>query len=222
MKLIVEEAPDLVGGYIEESLGQKKFFIEGIFLQSNIKNKNGRRYPREMMEAEVANYHRDFVQQHRAYGELGHPQGPQINLDRVSHIIQELNQDDNNWIGKALLTDTPYGNTAKGIISSGGKLGVSSRGLGSLKDNKTLGLQEVANYKIATAGDIVHDPSAPDAFVRGIMENVEWFYDESSGNYRHAELSEQVKKTVHKLSIKQIEERKLSLFETYLTDLAKK
>jgi hypothetical protein len=155
----------------------KKYFIEGIFLQAGIPNRNRRVYPTGIMEAEVHRYTQEKIKKNRAYGELEHPQGPKINLDRVSHMIKELRQDGNNWIGKAQLSeDTPCGKIAIGLVNLGASLGVSSRGLGSLKNRG--GLMEVQNdFWLATAADIVSDPSAPEAFVNGLMEGVEWIND---------------------------------------------
>ena len=165
MKLITELFEDI--HYISEAKenGEKTHFIEGIFLQSNVKNRNGRIYPLHIMEKEVNRYVNEVVNHNRAYGELGHPQGPSINLDRVSHIITSLKKEGDNFIGKAKLTETPMGNIAMGLLKSGANLGVSSRGMGSLKPTKE-GIMEVqSDFHLATAGDIVADPSAPNAFV---------------------------------------------------------
>ena len=218
MKLITELFENV--HYISEAKenGDKEHFIEGIFLQANRKNRNGRIYPLNIMENEVNRYMNEVVKHNRAYGELGHPAGPQINLDRVSHIITELRRDGDNFIGKARLTDTPMGNIAKGLLNSGANLGVSSRGMGSLKPTKD-GIMEVQeDFHLATAADIVADPSAPDAFVKGVMENVEWIYDSVKDTW-HEERLNNIKKSVHKMTMDEIEESKLSIFEGFITSL---
>ena len=157
----------------EESNGKTNLFIEGVFLQSDLKNRNGRVYPREIMQREVDRYVKESIDKKRAMGELGHPDGPTINLDRVSHMITSLREDGSNYIGKAKILDTPMGNIVKNLIDEGASLGVSSRGLGTLKEKN--GINEVQDdFVLSTAADIVADPSAPDAFVRGIMEHKEW------------------------------------------------
>jgi len=218
MKLITELFEDVQ--YISEAKesGEKEHFIEGIFLQANRKNRNGRIYPINIMEREVERYMKDVVSNNRAYGELGHPEGPSINLDRVSHIITELRRDGDNFIGKAKLTDTPMGNIARGLLKSGANLGVSSRGMGSLVPRKD-GIMEVQDdFRLATAADIVADPSAPDAFVKGIMEGVEWVYDPVKDTW-HEQKLEEIKKSVHKMSKSKLEEQKLSIFENYISSL---
>jgi hypothetical protein len=221
MKLITELTENVQ--YVTEAnekSGKKDMYIEGIFLQAEIKNRNGRMYPINVLESEVKRYMTEVVSHNRAYGELGHPSGPSINLDRVSHIITELKRDKNNFIGKAKITETPMGNIARGIMESGGQLGVSSRAMGSLKEER--GVMVVQNdLKISTAADIVADPSAPDAFVKGIMENVEWFYDEANGVWLQEKV-ESIKKSVHSLSSKKIEEQRLAIFEEFLSSLASK
>lgn len=219
MKLITELFEDVE--YITEAKesGEKEHYIHGIFLQANKGNRNGRYYPVDTMQKEVDRYIKDVISNNRAYGELGHPHGPAINLDRVSHIITSLKRDGDNFIGKAKLTDTPMGNIAKGLLKSGANLGVSSRGMGSLKPRKD-GLMEVQNdFHLATAGDIVADPSAHDAFVKGIMENVEWIYDPVKETW-HEERLDNMKKAIHKMSMNQIEENKMAIFENYLNSLA--
>jgi len=198
--------------------GEKEHFIEGVFLQANKKNRNGRIYPIKVMEREVHRYINEVMAHNRAYGELGHPQGPQINLDRVSHIITELKRDGDNFVGKAKLTDTPMGNIAKGLLLSGAGLGVSSRGLGTLKPTKD-GIMEVQDdFRLATAADIVADPSAPDAYVKGIMENVEFVYDTVKGTWLEQKLEDE-KKEIRTLSIAQIEEQKLARFNRFINSL---
>ena len=218
MKLITE-VNEQVRYITEEKEGKKSLYIEGVFLQSNIKNRNGRMYPGDIMGKEINRYMKEAVENNRAFGELGHPDGPSINLDRVSHIITELRQDGDNWIGKAKLTETPMGNIARGLIESGGQLGVSSRGLGTLKENRD-GVQVVQDdFHLATAADIVADPSAPDAFVRGIMENKEWVVVNGVWTEQHCDMS---KKYIKKASKKQLEEAKIQVFERFLRHLSSK
>jgi len=209
--------------YITEAKenGEKEHFIEGIFLQANRKNRNGRIYPLHIMEKEVGRYMNETVKNNRAYGELGHPAGPAINLDRVSHIITELKRDGDNFIGKAKLTDTPMGNIAKGLLKSGANLGVSSRGMGTLSPGKDGAMIVGPDFHIATAADIVADPSAPDAFVKGIMENVEWIYDSVKDTWYEEKLHN-MKTSMHKMTMDQIEESKFSIYESFLTSLTLK
>jgi len=178
MKLISEFNDYSVSPIIveENEKGQKEYFIEGIFMQSEIKNRNGRVYPKEVMQKEVKRYVKEFVEKDRAFGELGHPDGPTINLDKVSHLITKLEEDGNNYVGRAKILSTPNGQIVRNLIDDGAKLGVSSRGLGSLEQKG--GSQYVKDdFQLATAGDIVADPSAPEAFVNGIMEGTEWVYE---------------------------------------------
>ena len=178
MKLISEFNDYSVSPIIveENEKGQKEYFIEGIFMQSEIKNRNGRVYPKEVMQKEVGRYVKEFVEKDRALGELGHPEGPTINLDKVSHMITKLEEDGNNYVGRAKILSTPNGQIVRNLIDDGAKLGVSSRGLGSLEQKG--GAQYVKDdFQLATAGDIVADPSAPEAFVNGIMEGTEWVYE---------------------------------------------
>ena len=197
MKLITEvnESINVFEEVLDEATGKKSMFIEGVFMQSNIKNRNGRVYPTEVLEKEVSRYNKEYVEKKRAFGELGHPQGPTINLERVSHLITSMKKEGDNFVGKAKIMDSPYGNIVKGLINEGAQLGVSSRGMGSLKQNNE-GINEVQDdFYLATAGDIVADPSAPDAFVNGIMEGVEWIWD--NGVLRAAEV-EAIKESVEK------------------------
>lgn len=174
MKLIAEEIND-VEYIVEEKDGEKQMKIRGIFMQADIKNRNGRVYPMQVLQKEVDRYNKEFVAEGRAYGELGHPDGPTVNLDRVSHMVTKLEPDGKNFIGEAKLLSTPMGNIAKALIKDGGKLGVSSRGMGSLESRN--GANYVKNdFYLATAADIVADPSAPKAFVQGIMEGKEWVW----------------------------------------------
>lgn len=181
MKLLNEVFEDVKYLVEDKENGSKSYFIEGIFLQGNLKNRNGRVYKVETLEREVGRYIKEHVQKNRAYGELGHPSGPTINLERVSHMIKDLRREGNNFVGKAKIMDTPYGNIVKNLMSEGAQLGVSSRGLGTVKPNKE-GVMEVQDdFFLATAGDIVSDPSAPDAFVQNVMESAEWLYIDGRG-----------------------------------------
>lgn len=215
MKLITEEIQKVE--FITENVnGKKSLFIKGIFLQSECVNRNGRLYPRSIMEREVKRYNENYVLKGRALGELGHPDGPTVNLDRVSHKITELYRDGNNFIGKAQILSTPMGKIAESLLKDGVTLGVSSRGIGSLRENQN-GYREVGeDFMLATAADIVADPSAPDAFVQGIMEGVEWIYDAS----RNSWLIEKTKNKINTLVDQKIlEEYKLSLFNDFINNL---
>lgn len=203
----------------EENSNKKDLYISGVFLQC-IPNRNGRIYPEHIMHKEVGRYLKEMVKTGRAVGELGHPPNPKLNESLISHRITSLNVDGKNVIGKAMILNTPQGNTAKGLIEGGVKIGVSSRGLGSLKEIKE-GLKEVQDdFKLITAADIVMDPSAPDAFVTGIMENVEWFYDEKLGDWNKTVIAEQTKKEIKTLSKRELEESKLRLFDNYMKFLS--
>lgn len=217
MRLIKELNEDLQFIVEESESGKKSLYIEGVFLQSNLQNRNGRVYPREIMAKEVNRYMEEQVNTKRAYGELGHPDGPNINLDRVSHMIVSLKEDGNNWIGKAKILDTPMGNIASSLIKEGAGLGVSSRGLGSLKENKD-GINEVQDdFMLATAADIVADPSAPDAYVQGIMENREWVF--VKGVWQEREI-EETKQFIKKASSKDLAEAKIRAFNEFLNKLS--
>jgi len=197
----------------------KDLYIEGVFLQSEMANKNKRIYPKSVMEKEVARYMKEYVDSKRAFGELGHPEGPTINLDRVSHIITSLKEDGNNYIGRAKILNTPMGNIVKGLIEGGAQLGVSSRGMGTLKEKED-GINEVqSDFYLATAADIVADPSAPDAFVQGIMENKEWMFVNGSWTYQNID---ETKKLLEATKKKQLEEVKYRVFENFLNSLSKK
>tara|TARA_B100000035_G_C20954072_1_gene533318 strand:- start:63 stop:707 length:645 start_codon:yes stop_codon:yes gene_type:complete len=214
MKLISEEILN-VDFLTEESDGKKSHFIEGIFLQAEVKNRNGRMYPVKTLAREVAKYDESYIQKGRALGELGHPDGPSINLDRVSHRIVGLQQEGNNFLGKAKLLDTPMGNIAKNLLDEGVKLGVSSRGMGSLI--KKEGCNVVADdFMLATAADIVADPSAPDAFVDGIMEGKEWVWD--NGILKEAQVA-QIKTQIDEATLINLQERKVSAFAAFLKSL---
>jgi hypothetical protein len=216
MKLIREEI-EKVEVITENVKGEKTMFIKGIFLQSECVNRNGRLYPFSIMEREVKRYSENYVQKGRALGELGHPDGPTVNLDRVSHKITELYQDGNNFIGKAQILSTPMGKIAESLLKDGVCLGVSSRGVGSLRENQK-GYREVGeDFMLATAADIVADPSAPDAFVQGIMEGKEWIWD---GGILRERVAENTKTKINKLVDQGIlEEYKLSLFNEFLNSL---
>jgi hypothetical protein len=215
MKLITEEVEN-VEVIIESIKGVKTLFIKGPFLQTEMANRNGRWYPFNTMKREVDRYTDQYINKGRALGELGHPDGPAINLDRVSHAIVELYQDGNNFIGKAKILPTPMGKIAEALLNSGVTLGVSSRGIGSLRENNK-GYKEVGeDFMLATAADIVADPSAPDAFVQGILEGVEWIYDASRNDW----IYEKVKRKVnHLVETRQYEEKKLELFNEFLNCL---
>lgn len=216
MKLIAEIVEDVQIITEEKS---NNLFIEGIFLQSEMKNRNGRVYPKTVMEREVARYMKEYVDAKRAFGELGHPEGPTINLDRVSHMITSLKEDGNNYVGKAKIMNTPMGNIVKNLIDGGAKLGVSSRGMGSLKVNNE-GINEVQDdFYLATAADIVADPSAPDAFVQGIMENKEWMFVNGSWTYQNIDETRQLLEQTKK---RQLEEVKFRVFENFLRSISKK
>ncbi len=199
---------------IDEGKG-REHFIEGVFMQSNLKNRNGRVYPRETLMNEVARYNKEYVSKNRAMGELNHPQGPTVNLDRVSHIIKELRPDGDNVYGKAKIMETPMGKIAKNLIDEGAKLGVSSRGMGSLKQNKE-GENEVQKDFMLAAVDIVADPSAPNAFVEGIMEGREWVWD--NGILKEKHIAE-YEKEIESASIADLEEKKLEIWTDFISKL---
>ena len=214
MKLISEEIQD--AEYLVEDVGGKKNYkIKGVFLQSDIKNRNGRIYPKEIMMKEVNRYQKEFVNKKRAFGELGHPDGPTVNLERVSHMITDLKQEGSNFIGEAKIMNTPYGKIVKGLIDEGAQLGVSSRGMGSLEQRN--GANYVKNdFMLATAADIVADPSAPDAFVQGIMESKEWVWDNGRLVERDVEAW---RKEIRSASTRKLEEKQLEVFENFLKNL---
>ena len=202
---------------VEEKLGKgKEYFIEGVFLQSEVKNRNGRMYPESTMDREVKRYVENYVAKNRAYGELGHPDTPSINLDRVSHLITDLRKEGTNYIGKAKILDTPMGKIARGLLDGGANLGVSSRALGSLKMNKE-GVQIVQDdFMLSTAADIVADPSAPDAFVRGIMESVDWVFVDGQFEQRQIE---QTKKIIQNTPSKRLTEASIQAFQNFLNSI---
>ena len=213
MKLI-REVVEQTSCIIEEKVGGKKnYYIEGVFLQSEITNRNNRMYQEGVMDKEVGRYIKEYVEKNRAYGELGHPETPSINLHLVSHMITSLRKEGTNWIGKAKILDTPNGQIARGLLDGGANLGVSSSALGSLKTNNE-GVQIVQDdFMLSTAADIVADPSAPDAFVRGIMEGKEWAFVD--GKFVEQNI-EEVKTYIKKASSKQLEEAKIIAFQRFL------
>ena len=214
MKLITEEVTN-VKVITEKYKGKKRLCIEGIFLQGEIKNRNGRIYPKEVIQKEVKRYNKEFVEKKRAFGELGHPEGPTINLDKVSHMIEKLEEDGNNFVGRAKILSTPNGQIVKNLIDDGAKLGVSSRGLGSL-ESKGNAQYVKDDFQLATAGDIVADPSAPEAFVEGIMEGVEWVYE--SGILKAKDL-DQMQKDLKTARLNKLEETKLNLWKSFVEKL---
>ena len=214
MKLITEQI-DAVEFLIEESGSKKTHFIEGVFLQADIKNRNNRVYSMDVLEKEVGRYAESYVSKDRALGELGHPEGPTVNLDRVSHKIISLQKEGHNFIGKAKILDTPMGKIAKNLIDEGVKLGVSSRGIGSITEkNGTSYVRD--DFMLATAADIVADPSAPDAFVEGIMEGKEWVWNNGILTERYIS---SIKKQLDSATLYNIQERKVSAFEQFLKGL---
>ena len=241
MKLIREEI-ETAKVLVEEKDGKKHMFIEGIFLQGNLKNRNGRFYPTEVLEKEVGRYNESYVSKGRALGELGHPDGPTVNLDRVSHKIIDLHREGNNFVGKAKLLETPMGVIAKNLLDEGVSLGVSSRGMGSLRDTNE-GYKVVGeDFMLATAADIVADPSAPDAFVNGIMEGVDWVWDAGLLKARDSQLVvaeettepvavkepekvveqaiEKAQTSINKIvDLKELDEKKLEIFQNFLSNL---
>ena len=214
MKLISEEVTN-AEYLIEEKNGKKEYKIRGVFLQSNVKNRNGRVYPREILVREVNRYNKDFVERKRAFGELGHPDGPTINLERVSHMITKLTSNGKDFIGEAKIMNTPYGKIVKGLIDEGAQMGVSSRGMGSIMNRN--GVNYVKDdFYLATAADIVADPSAPDAFVEGIMEAKEWVWE--NGILKEKDI-EAWKHQVRNAKQRALEEVKLKVFESFLKKL---
>jgi hypothetical protein len=216
MKLIAEFNETISPIITESKDGKgKDYFIEGVFMQADIKNRNGRVYPMEVMEKEVDRYCTEFVEKQRAFGELGHPEGPTINLDKVSHLIESLTLEGKNYVGKAKILSTPNGEIVKALINDGAKLGVSSRGLGSLEQKG--GAQMVkGDFQLATAGDIVADPSAPEAFVEGIMEGVEWVYQ---NGILTAVQVEQMQNELKTAKLNKLEETKLNLWKRFVESL---
>ena len=214
MKLITENIEE-VKLLTEEKDGQKHLYIEGVFLQSEVRNRNGRVYPFSVLEKEVGRYNEEYVTKGRALGELGHPDGPTVNLDRVSHRITSLKAEGNNFVGKARILDTPMGNIAKSLLGEGVKLGVSSRGMGSI-DRREDANYVMDDFMLATAADIVADPSAPDAFVNGIMEGKEWVWD--NGILQEKTVAK-YQRHINESSRRELEARTLQVFEHFLSNL---
>ena len=214
MKLISEEIQD-AQYLVEETNGKKDYKIRGVFLQSDLKNRNGRVYPTDILSKEVKRYNAEFINKKRAFGELGHPDGPTVNLERVSHMITDLHPDGNNFMGRAKILSTPNGEIVKNLINDGAKLGVSSRGLGSLEQKN--GAQYVkGDFQLATAADIVADPSAPEAFVEGIMEGVEWVYE---NNILKAVEVEKMRDDLRTAKLNKLEEVKLNVWKKFVENL---
>jgi hypothetical protein len=215
MKLIREvfENHDII---VEEKEGKKNYFIEGVFLQSNLKNRNGRMYPESTMDKEVGRYIKEYVEKNRAYGELGHPDTPSINLDRVSHMITSLKKEGTNWIGRAKILDTPMGQIAKGLLDGGANLGVSSRAMGSIQTNNEGVAIVQDDFMLSTAADIVADPSAPDAYVEGIMEGKEWVFVD--GKFVEKDI-EEAQKRIRSASVRQLQEAKMRAFQDFLSKI---
>jgi hypothetical protein len=214
---LIREVYEQTNTIVESKLGKgKEYFIEGIFLQSELKNRNGRMYPESVMDNEVGRYIKESVEKNRAYGELGHPDTPSINLDRVSHMIVSLRKEGTNYIGKAKILETPMGQIARGLLDGGANLGVSSRALGSLQTNNE-GVQIVQDdFMLSTAADIVADPSAPDAFVRGIMESKEWVFVDGKFVEQHIE---EAQRSIRKASSRNLEEAKIYAFQKFLSKI---
>lgn len=223
MNLITEYREDSVEVITEaKEDGKKNYFIEGIFMQGDIKNRNGRIYPSATLESEMDRYNKEFIETKRALGELGHPDGPQINGDRVSHLITDMRRDGNDFYGKAKILSTPMGEIVKSLLDEGVKIGVSTRGLGSVKAGRDGVMEVQKDFHLSTV-DIVTDPSAPNAFVNGIMENVEYYYDIASGNWRATQaiedIQEEVEKKVNRV-VKTIDEATATrMFETFIRTL---
>ena len=215
MKLIKEINDNVNYTYLEEANGKKCLHIEGPFLVAETKNKNGRLYEFNTMKKEVSRYTEEYINKHRAFGELGHPESPSINLDRVSHMIVGLREDGNQWVGKAKILDTPMGNIARSLIEGGAQLGVSSRGMGSLKNVNGVNVVQ-PDFYLATAADIVADPSAPGAFVQGIMEGKEWMLVNGVWTEQYVE---EAKREIKKASKKDIEKVSLHIFENFMKKL---
>ena len=214
MKLISEEISQ-AEYLVEETNGKKNYKIKGVFLQSDIKNRNGRIYENDILTKEVKRYNQEFINKKRAFGELGHPDGPVVNLERVSHMITSLKPEGKNFIGEAKIMDTPYGKIVKGLIDEGAQLGVSSRGMGSLV-NKNGANYVGKDFYLATAADIVADPSAPDAFVEGIMENKEWVWD--NGVIKAQDI-EEYKEHIQEAKRLKLAEAKVKVFQNFIEKL---
>jgi hypothetical protein len=213
--ILITEVTENIEYVTEEKNGKKSLYIHGPFMMAEVKNKNGRVYPKEILMREIQRYNEGYVGKNRAFGELGHPDGPGINLERVSHMITELKEDGNNVVGKAKIIDTPYGKIVQNLIENGAQLGVSSRGMGSLEEKG--GVKYVKDdFYLATAADIVADPSAPEAFVQGVMEGKEWVWE--SGILKEKVLSA-IKKEITGASYKKLENAKIKAFNSFLSNL---
>lgn len=215
MKLITEEVSSAEYIIEEADNGKKNYKIRGIFMQADMKNRNGRVYPMETLSKEVNRYNKEFVEAKRAFGELGHPDGPTVNLERVSHMITSLKPEGKNFIGEAKIMDTPYGKIVKNLIDEGAKLGVSSRGMGSL-ENRGGSNYVKSDFYLATAADIVADPSAPEAFVQGIMEGKEWIWD--NGVIREVDIHE-MRNTIERAKRYELAEKQAAVFKSFLSKL---
>ena len=212
MKLICEQLED-VEFICEDTKKGKNYFIEGVFMQANVKNRNGRLYPKEILQKEAKRYEQNYIKQSRAFGELGHPEGPTVNLERVSHLITDLTEDGNNFVGRAKIMDTPYGKIVKNLIDEGARLGVSSRGMGSLRPMGRNCSQVQDDFYLATAADIVADPSAPQAFVNGVMEGKEWIWDNGILDERH------IARIEKSMKLKSTTESQTKAFENFMSKL---
>lgn len=216
MKLLQEMAEEVQ--FLEESSNDGKHLtISGIFLQAGVKNRNGRIYPPPVMDREATRYVNEHVTRKTAYGELGHPANPGLNADKISHLITELHKDGNNWVGKARVINEGNGKIVRGIIEAGGTVGVSSRGLGSLKEDKRLGANIVQDdFRLMVGADIVMNPSGPDCFVTGVYENCDWIFDAATGEWRKQEMVEEITKTLKKANSREVQEQKVKAFARYL------
>ena len=212
MKLICEELDD-VEFICEATKTGKNYFIEGVFMQANVKNRNGRLYPKAILQKEVQRYDQNYIKQSRAFGELGHPEGPTVNLERVSHLITDLKESGDNFVGRAKIMDTPYGKIVKNLIDEGARLGVSSRGMGSLRPMGRNCSQVQDDFYLATAADIVADPSAPQAFVNGVMEGKEWIWDNGILDERH------IARIEKSMKLKSTTESQTKAFENFMSKL---
>ena len=213
MKLISEHLDDIEFITEDDAEGKKNYRIKGVFMEADIKNRNNRMYPMNVLEKEVKRYNREYIQQKRAFGELGHPDGPTVNLERVSHLITKLYPDGKQFVGEAKIMDTPFGKIVKNLIDEGAKLGVSSRGMGSLEPRRDMHVVK-DDFYLATAADIVADPSAPNAFVEGIMENKEWIWD--NGVVKEVNIAK-YRAELRKES-KRLEEKKIKLFNEFMSN----
>ena len=212
MKLICETLED-VEFICESTKKGKNYFIEGVFMQANVKNRNGRLYPKEILQKEARSYDQNYIKQSRAFGELGHPEGPTVNLERVSHLITDLKESGDNFVGRAKIMDTPYGKIVKNLIDEGARLGVSSRGMGSLRPMGRNCSQVQDDFYLATAADIVADPSAPQAFVNGVMEGKEWIWDNGILDERH------IARIEKSMKLKSTTESQTKAFENFMSKL---